>query len=653
MGARPHAPGNVIARVGVPAMKPITLAGISHRRCSRRSDEADRLRVGKRPPHHFGGYSVSPLLLIGEKCGLATRLIAASAIAAALFAAPTTGAEPSDSVWQRVFGAWLDGRYCHTAYGGGTDDARPVFADLDGDGDLDILMGDWGGWLTYYENIGNAQEPIWAPPVAPYAGIDVGNFSSPALADLDADGDLDLVLGEKEGALFFFKNIGDARRAVWASPVANYAGVQVSGWSAPVFGDLDSDGDADLLVGSVNGRLLFIERVGTSATPVWAAPVADYGGVDVGAFSLPTLADLDGDGDLDLMVGNHPATLTYYQNVGTPTAPVWSQPILNYNQIDLGFCAFPGLADIDADGDLDLFVGESQGALTYYKNIGNRTTPMWAPEISNYDAMDVGYMTMPVLADLDSDGDLDLLLGEWESGVTFYRNVGSAREPAWAAPIRSWVGAQVGSGAAPALGDLDGDGDLDLIVGETTGTLVFYRNNGTPRSPAWAAPVFHYASIAVLTGSRPALADLDGDGDLDLFVGDDYGTITHFENIGSPSTATWAAPVTSFASIDVGYYSAPAFGDVDRDGDLDLLVGDSEGLITYYENTGTARSAAWAPPVRGFAGVNVGWAAAPFLGDLDGDGDLDLGVGERDGGISVYRNLASRTAARQTWQLYR
>ena len=578
--------------------------------------------------------------------------------------------------WQRVWGAWVDGRFVSGAYGGGTDDSRPVLADLDGDGDLDVFMGDWWGWLTFYENVGSARQPVWAPPLTQYADIDVGHYSSPALVDLDADGDLDLVLGEQNGTLYLFENVGSATAATWAAPVANYAAIDAGDWSAPVLGDLDGDGDFDLLVGKSNGTLLFVENTGTSATAAWAAPVEDYAGVDVGGFALPTLADLDGDGDLDLMVGTYWGTLTYYENVGTAARAVWASPQVGYNGIDLGVNAFPAFGDLDADGDLDLLIGESQGALTYYENIGNSTTPAWAPAIPNYDAIDVGYMTMPALGDLDADGDLDLLLGEWESGVTFFENIGKTgtgnsfrralfrsaqlisrnEYPVpvfhWSAPVRGWVGAEAVPGAAPALGDLDADDDLDLVLGVSSGTLIYRQNVGTPQSAAWAAPVFDFAAVQVALGARPALVDLDADGDLDLFVGEADGTLVFVENFGGPASMSWATPMAGWNGIDVGHHAAPAFGDLDRDGDLDLLVGNFDGRLTYFENIGTPQSPDWAAPVEHFLGIDVWEAAAPCLAGLDADGDLDLVIGERDGGLNVYCRRSPESAARRDWSMY-
>ncbi|KAH8048794.1 DNA-directed 5'-3' RNA polymerase [Aureococcus anophagefferens] len=192
-------------------------------------------------------------------------------------------------------------------------------------------------------------------------------------------------------------------------------------------------------------------------------------------------------------------------------------------------------------------------------------------------------------------------------------------------------GIDVGSHITPALADLDGDGDLDLVVGEYNGNLNYYENVGSAASPSYEAATGTanpFDGIDVGGYSRPALVDLDGDGDLDLVVGASDGVLYYYENVGSAASPSYAAvtgTANPFDGIDVGGYSArgspsnssaPALADVDGDGDLDLVVGEYNGGLYYYENVGSAASPSYAA-VTGtaspFDGINVDSDSAPAL----------------------------------------
>src|SRR5262249_39765125 len=141
---------------------------------------------------------------------------------------------------------------------------------------------------------------------------------------------------------------------------------------------------------------------------------------------------------------------------------------------------------------------------------------------------DVGASSAPALADLDADGDPDLVAGEDLGTLRYYENTGEALHPRYAArtdaanPVN---GRDVGDKAKPAFGDLDGDGDIDLLVGRHSGDFDYFANTGNARTPAFTAGVANPFGLAGVgsTDSAPALADLDGDGDLDLLVGRYYG----------------------------------------------------------------------------------------------------------------------------------
>src|SRR5262249_51817039 len=147
----------------------------------------------------------------------------------------------------------------------------------------------------------------------------------------------------------------------------------------------------------------------------------------------------------------------------------------------------------------------------------------------------------------------------------------------------------VGSYSKPALADVDGDGDLDLVVGKDSGTLWYFKKIGRATGTGYVNQTGSAKPFEGFDGrsnAGPALADVDGDGDLDLVVGKDTGTLWYFKNTGtagSPAYANQTGSANPFDGFDVGSNSTPALADLDLDGDLDLVVGKDTGTLWYFK----------------------------------------------------------------------
>ncbi len=227
-----------------------------------------------------------------------------------------------------------------------------------------------------------------------------------------------------------------------------------------------------------------------------------FNGVTVGRVSAPTLADLDGDGDLDAVVGETDGNLNYFKNTGSATAPVFvaqSGATNPFNGINVGIRSAPTLADLDGDGDLDAVVGGFDGNLNYFLNTGTATAPAFTQQTgaaNPFNGIDLGYRSTPMLADLDGDGDFDAVVGNYYGNLGYFLNTGSATAPAFAyQPGANAI--DVGYDSAPTLADLDGDGDLDAVVGLNYGTLAYVLNPAAPpRPPSQYSPVPQILSTA-------------------------------------------------------------------------------------------------------------------------------------------------------------
>ena len=280
------------------------------------------------------------------------------------------------------------------------------------------------------------------------------------------------------------------------------------------------------MMGLFSLMMILLVGAASAAGPVWTANTG-WNAPDVGGYATPAFADLDGDGDYDLLIGEETGSTYGYENTGDVNNPIWTRKTA-WEVPDIGWLASPTFADLDDDGDYDLLIGDNTGVSFAYKNTGTASSPTWTRETA-WDVLDIGNRARPCFADLDGDGDYDLLIGEKYGGPYAFENTGGASSPVWTKKT-AWDGPSVGQGnTAPALIDLDGDGDYDLLIGHIQGLSVAYENTGSTSSPAWTRKTA-WDPVDVGDFAKPAFADLDGDGDYDLLIGEINGVSYAFEN---------------------------------------------------------------------------------------------------------------------------
>ncbi|MEP6948918.1 MAG: T9SS type A sorting domain-containing protein [Ginsengibacter sp.] len=264
---------------------------------------------------------------------------------------------------------------------------------------------------------------------------------------------------------------------------------------------------------------------------------------NTGGFSAPVFVDIDGDGDNDVFMGNYNGTVNYYKNTGTAVAPVFTlQPAASnpLSSVAISGYTFASFVDIDGDGDMDVFIGgASDGTVRYYKNTGTTTAPVFVLQtgLTNpLNSLNDAYYAAPTFVDIDGDGDMDAFLGLSDGTISYYKNTGSATAPVFTlqtAADNPFNLVDIGGYAAPVFVDIDGDGDKDAFIGTLDGTIRYYKNTGTASVPVFAPQVGAANPLAAVnTGnySAPAFVDIDGDGDIDAFIGGINGTISYYKN---------------------------------------------------------------------------------------------------------------------------
>ena len=612
-----------------------------------------------------------------------------------------------------------DGELLPLAWLGGLNAPQYQAADLDGDGLGDVVIFDRAGDALLALRGDGSGNYLPAPELLTGFPRDLTNWI--LLRDYDADGVQDLFAYSAEYDGFRVYRGQRAADGLLTYPTApTYRGLRypLGGGSTPVFvtnldypavDDVDGDGDLDILTFSIGGGYLeyyqnqSVERGFGTDTLIYTLASECYGGFfesgvspeltlsrdpDVCARSLrdgdpverrhsgsTTLSvDIDGDGLKDIMLGDISSPhIVLARNTGTRTqAYITSQDDTwpsDGTPVDVEF--FPAIfhLDVDQDGVRDLIAAPTQTLNAenvdvgwYYRNVGTEAEPDFVFQDSQQfvrQSIDYGSNSIPAAFDYDADGRPDLVVGNGEeytdgfilsSQLRLFRNTTVAGGPtSFALVDDDYLGlrqfTRTTSAFAPAFGDLDGDGDTDAVIGERGGRLIYLENTaGAGRPATFAAPVFDYMDLDAGQLSKPALADLDRDGLTDLVVGGFDGRIRFYRNLGTAGAPRFDPFFTTPGNVEQlggintntpgassGHPAPAVVTYVDR---FVLLTGNRAGNLEAYEFTDYTRP--FTPLSRTVDSLDVGGFSTPSAADFDGDGQLELVLGNQRGGLSYY-----------------
>jgi len=560
-----------------------------------------------------------------------------------------------------AFPVTIEGWQPYCPWAGGDSETAPEFCDIDADGVLDLFVGSYWGTVAYFENDGTENEADFNYITREYAGIDVGGTifygrSDPVFVDIDGDGDFDIFTSDGKGLIHYWKNIGTAQIAEFIHITDSLEYIDELGIAHVDLIDIDNDEDYDIFIGDNIGRINFYENIGTPDSFDYIEITSYMDSIDVGEKASPCFVDIDADNDYDLFIGEGWGKIWYYRNEGDSINYDFTYVTNYFEDIDVGNYASPEFADIDGDGDYDLFVGgegdlgNAYGDVWFYENIGTPEHPSFQLVTKNYLTFDISNgSTIPQLIDINGDGLLDLMIGASRT-IHYFQNVGTTAVPSFIFMDDYFQGVyRIES--HPFFVDLDADGDYDLLMGESAipgpSTLALYLNMGTPEEAYLRLEDEEYITNPQFhLNIQPSCADIDADGDYDLFITDDMGHYFYYQNNGTPQSANFGYVTSQWQGLPTSLslsWRTMCFCDLDDDGDLDLLQNNFDNInicnLEFYRNTGIPQNAQMVLETEEFLPDFTIWYAEPCLADIDNDGDLDLFCGEMNGGVMFFRNL--------------
>ena len=485
----------------------------------------------------------------------------------------------------------------------------PAIADFDGDGDLDILCFDvFGGYVEMHQNVsmekyGNLNHLEFVRSTQCWGRFEVSGESNQIFLNLCPPSTKALTdtppLSEPKhnGSTFLAMDLNN------------------SGLKSILLGDVDYPDIAMLQNGGTKTDALIIAR--DSTYPKGANPI------HVPEFPVCALYDVNNDGLKDLLVSPfdpninksvNKSSVWLYLNSGTNTAPIYTLSTKNFLQsdmLDLGSGAYPVLTDMDGDGLPDLLVGnwgswngcardqygqlncDFVGTIAYFKNTGTKTNPaftMISDDVAGLSSLKLTSL-IPAVGDIDNDGQLEVLVGKNDGSFLLLKN----RAPKGSPPdfylvTDNWGKLKIGTESAPQLFDPNNDGKLDLFCGKSNGQISWYKIAGTLLNPLFTLVSDSVGHVNVsdqqlyLGNSIPHFVR-DYHDSTRLYCGSGLGTFHTYGPIDGNWNGRFKEITSPFGDMAFGMRTALASADLDHDGIMDFIVGNFAGGITYLKGS--------------------------------------------------------------------
>jgi len=552
-----------------------------------------------------------------------------------------------------------------------------ILLDYNCDGKEDIFCSTSAG-IKVYKNVSVAPtlsfdlvKPLIYSDYNPGGNTSVGNLYAssvgvPGIADIDGDGDLDIITFSPLGVFVeFHKNMRVEKNLSCDSLVFELA---------------------DGCWGKFSESSCQVNMNQCALKQPWDSATVAYGEKVLHAGACLTCLDSDGDLDQDLVLGDISCnTVQYVHNGGSVAVPLMTDttrlypnyPIKNNTtQVRLNNFPCAYYVDVNNDGKKDLVAtpnatgSENAKSVWYYKNTSLTSTVNFQFVKNNFlqdEMIEVGQNSFPVLIDYDADGKKDLLIGNYgyyanntlKSQLTLYKNIGTLSQPAFSLVTRDYanISGQSLNNVMPAIGDIDNDNDVDICIGTSSGQIHWLENTGGAGNPCNFS-IFRNNPFSFTTTSAaaaPQLFDIDNDGRLDLLIGTKNGRIAFYKNNSVNSSApTFTLMSNFFGGVDVkdnpnlygiDGYAVPFF--YSENGSTKLLVGSVSGSVYLY-SVPAAITNSFNLATNSANFINEGGQSSAWFEDLNNDNLRDLIVGNASGGLSFFSSKGANVSIQKS-----
>ena len=481
----------------------------------------------------------------------------------------------------------------------------PSFVDVDGDNDIDILtFKQSGGYIEYHQN--QSQELY-------------GNCDS-LIFELKTD-----CWGEFFEGLntYEFNTCGENASVEYSTTQIRSSGAHKG--STLLSLDIDGDNDMDIVLGDVSFNNLNLLSNGGDVdyalmnVLTQEFPIGNGSNVEANINSFPAAyyLDVNNDNIRDLVVSpntdnnseNFESIMVFVntQMDNNPSFEFSQNNFLQDNTLDLGSGAYPSFIDYNNDGLKDLLIGNygyfnngnAISQLALFRNIGSQNDPNF--ELIDRDFGNLSSIALdtilnlavsglfPTFADLDNDNDIDMIVGDNNGKIHYFKNNANIGENVeFELENVNFSSIDIGQHSTPFLYDMNGDNLFDLIIGQLNGTLSYVPNTGTENNPVFTTIENDFGAISVnndesLYGfSTPYVYEENGE--LQILVGSESGKIYHFQSVNMDLNTPFTLISDNFQGLSQGYNTAVVYEDLTADGKRDLILGMKTGGILYFKN---------------------------------------------------------------------